>query len=230
MSTRILLIDQQPSSMAGVVDHLARAGHIAQVIADCEAARSIVDTDHPDVVLVGRLSGDTCRSDYCRDLRGIAPAGQTTIIVALPATASRTRIRCLEEGADDVVEVPVAPQRIAARITAFLSQDQRHGCQSILRYGQLMMSLDQLKVHAAGTIMQLSPTGFRLLRTFLEHPEERLSRSDLMKSLGRRGGGSRAIDSQIRRLRQAMATAGIGNLIVTISSVGYMLSAAGTGF
>jgi len=93
-----------------------------------------------------------------------------------------------------------------------------------------MMSIDELKVRAAGAIIQLSPTGFRLLQTFLEHPEETLSRNDLMKSLGRLGAGSRAIDSQIRRLRQAMAAAGIGHLIVTISSVGYMLSGGVSGF
>jgi two-component system phosphate regulon response regulator PhoB len=230
MTARILLIDQEPSALAAVVDHLDRAGYAAQIVADCDAARTIIDVDRPDVVVVGRLSGDICRSDYCRDLRSIAPAGQIAIIVAIPVSASRTRIRCLEEGADDVIESPVVAQRLTARISAFLSPERTVGYQSILRYGQLMMSIDELKVRAAGAIIQLSPTGFRLLQTFLEHPEETLSRNDLMKSLGRVGAGSRAIDSQIRRLRQAMAAAGIGHLIVTISSVGYMLSCGVSGF
>lgn len=217
------MVDHNPSSLTAVVDHLALAGHAAQVVADCEAARAILLSDRASLVLIGQLSGDISRADYCRDLRAIAPAGQTVIIVALPESASRTRIRCLEEGADDVIDAPIVPQRMLQRVRSLLSPGEG-GYHSVLRYGAIVMSIDELKVRVGDTLIELSPAAFRLLRTFLEHPEQTLSRRDLMVSLGRRGGATRSIDSQVRRLRTAMSSAGAAHLIVTVSSVGYMLS------
>lgn len=55
---------------------------------------------------------------------------------------------------------------------------------SALRYGALKMGLDMVKVHVGKQRVNLDPTAFRLLRTFLENPEQMLSRRELIASLG----------------------------------------------
>lgn len=224
MARSVLFIDHDPPSLAEVVDYLEREGHDVRAAATIAAARTAICADRPDIILVGRLPGDTSRIDCCRELRDLVSPIQTAIIMAVPPSAPRVRVRCLEEGADDVVDAPFVPPLVGARIKALSSPAREDPVEGALRYDAIVMTLGDVKVRAAGRPIPLSPTGFRLLKTFLEHPEQILSRRDLMANLGRRGGCLRSIDSQVRRLRNAMASAGFGNLIVTISSVGYMLS------
>jgi two-component system phosphate regulon response regulator PhoB len=227
MRTRVLMIDRKPLWLADAADLLMRAQHAVTRAADLEAARIIISDRAPALILIGRPSGDLCRHELCAALRPLLPAGQGVIIVALPRGATLTAIRCLDEGADATIEEPVDPYDILLRAEAPHSGQviqQSH----VLRYGALTMDLDTVKVHAGKQRVDLGPTAFRLLRTFLENPEQMLSRRELIVSLGHTEASvnKKMVDSQVRRLRSAMAPAGLANLIVTVASIGYMLSGA----
>jgi DNA-binding response OmpR family regulator len=228
MRARVLMIDRKPLWLADAADLLMRAQHMVTRAADLEAARFIISDRAPALILIGRPSGDLCRHELCAALRPLLPAGQSVIIVALPRDATLTAIRCLEEGADATIEEPVDPHDILLRAEGLRSAGQVAPPGHILRYGALTMDLDMVKVHAGKQRVDLGPTAFRLLRTFLENPEQKLSRRELIASLGHTetSVNKKMVDSQVRRLRSAMAPAGLANLIVTVASIGYMLSGA----
>ena len=80
-------------------------------------------------------------------------------------------------------------------------------------------------MHRGEREIHLSPTEFRLLRHFLEHPGRVFSRAQLLD----RVWGSdleielRTVDATIRRLRRALNAGGEADLLRTVRAEGYSL-------
>ena len=80
-------------------------------------------------------------------------------------------------------------------------------------------------MHRGEREIHLSPTEFRLLRHFLEHPGRVFSRAQLLD----RVWGSdleielRTVDATIRRLRRALNAGGESDLLRTVRAEGYSL-------
>lgn len=218
----ILFIDRAAGQMSPHVRAGLDMGHVVEMVPDCEEAWRSVERRRPDAVVVGRLSGDVLRYDLCRRLRTVVPAGKAAIIVLAPPSASLTRIRCLEEGADSVVDDDIGPDRLWSRIGALIAPKGRSRTGERLVYGKIEMLVEEHKVVASGVPLALNLTSFAILRIFLEHPETILTRPYVSEALGRLHQ-ERTIDVHIRTLRLAMKPGGADELIVTVPQAGYML-------
>ena len=223
MSARVLLIDRRPDDLAGLANSLSHAGYAPALVEDSARALDCVRWDRPAIILMGRLFADMFRDVYCRRLRQLAPASATTIVVMLPDATRLTAIRCLESGADDVVGLDIDTHRLVRRLRALRTPICDEDDEVVLRYGQIEMNLGQHKVRACGTPISLGTTSFQVLRSFLERPEQILSRDELLATCTRIGTG-RSLYEHVRRLREAMAPLGAGPAIVTMPPAGYMLS------
>jgi two-component system phosphate regulon response regulator PhoB len=89
------------------------------------------------------------------------------------------------------------------------------------------MDISAHRVRHNGTPVALGPTEYRLLRHFLRNPEKVFSRDQLLEAVWPQNEeiAMRTVDVHIRRLRNALATAGAGELIRTVRSEGYSLDA-----
>jgi two-component system, OmpR family, phosphate regulon response regulator PhoB len=74
--------------------------------------------------------------------------------------------------------------------------------------------------------VHLSPIEFKLLRYFLERPEQVISREELHGAawLDNVHVGPRTVDVHVGRLRKALRSDGKDDLIRTVRSVGYAIS------
>ena len=220
----ILFIDRALKDASHHVQVARDLGHVVELIGDCEMAYRSVERVRPDAIVVGRLADDILRYDLCRQLRQIAPVGQSVIIALVPASARLSRIRCLEEGADGVIDDDSTLGHLWARINSFVSPRIKASGRDVLVYGQIKMDIDRHKATAAGLPLALNRTSFAILRHFLENPEQALTRQDISSALGRAGlHRERTIDVHIRTLRLAMKPGGAGGLVVTVPQSGYML-------
>lgn len=222
MRTRVMVIDRRPVECAALAKSLSGAGYQPVIVDDCHHALEAARRNRPAIILVGRLSADIFRDDYCQHLRDIAPAGTMAIVALLPGATRLTRIRCLEAGADDVLDQDIPAARLIARLDALCAQLSGAG-DAILKYGPLEMHIDQYKVRACGTPIEMSKTTFEILRSFLERPEQIISRTDLLATCNAIGT-YRSLSEHVRRLKRAMARLGIANSIITVPPTGYMLS------
>ena len=143
------------------------------------------------------------------------------------------RVQGLDTGADDYLTKPFSPAELLARIKAVLRRAQGSKGAGAgldrLAFSDLLMDLTTYTVLRAGTEVKLGPTEFRLLRHFLQHPEAVFTREDLLASVW---GGNvhvevRTVDVHIRRLRKALNADGGTDLIRTVRSAGYALTARG---
>lgn len=121
------------------------------------------------------------------------------------------------------------PHEIIAGVRRALQGERATPQHETLSYADVDMHLAAHQVRRAGRDIHLTPTEYRLLRHFLEHPERALSRDELARAAWptKTGVGDRTVDVHMGRLRRALSVEPPDDLIRTIWSVGYALSAKG---
>ena len=94
----------------------------------------------------------------------------------------------------------------------------------MLRCGDLVLDESRWTVHRAGTLVDLSPTEFRLLACLLRHQGSVLTRAELLERVWGRGyrGQPQVVETYVSYLRRKLH--GLGPpLIHTRRGVGYLL-------
>ena len=100
----------------------------------------------------------------------------------------------------------------------------------MLRCGDLVLDESRWTVHRAGTLVDLSPTEFRLLACLLRHQGSVLSRTQLLQHVWGRGytGQSQVVETYVSYLRRKLHRLG-PPLIHTRRGAGYLLRAPDLG-
>lgn len=95
-----------------------------------------------------------------------------------------------------------------------------------LTYADVAMDVSEHRVWRAGREVHLTPTEFRLLKYFLEHPNKVFSRKELADAVWRakRRSSGRTVDVHVARLRKALGSQTEQDLIRTVWTVGYALT------
>jgi two-component system, OmpR family, response regulator len=100
----------------------------------------------------------------------------------------------------------------------------------VLRCGDLVLDESRWTVHRAGTLVDLSPTEFRLLACLLRHQGSVLSRAQLLQKVwgDRYTGQSQVVETYVSYLRRKLHRLG-PPLIHTRRGAGYLLCAPDPG-
>jgi two-component system OmpR family response regulator len=98
----------------------------------------------------------------------------------------------------------------------------------VLRCGDLVLDESRWTVHRAGTLVDLSPTEFRLLACLLGDQGSVLTRAELLERVWGRGysGQPQVVETYVSYLRRKLDRLG-PPLIHTRRGVGYMLCGPG---
>jgi len=228
MSSRVLIVEDEPDIRALVVHHLKREGYQVSAASSGEEALRQVQAALPDLVLLDLMMPAMDGLEVCRRLRQ-DPATASLPIVMLTAKGDEVdRVLGLEIGADDYVVKPFSPKELVARVRAVLRRSRPAPGAAPLRLGALLMDLGTHTVSVGGEALALTPKEFDLLRALVEARGRVLSREFL---LDRVWGYSRAseiesrtVDVHVRRLRVKLGPE--GGRILTVKSVGYRLDTA----
>lgn len=96
---------------------------------------------------------------------------------------------------------------------------------AVLHFADVRLEIFSCRVFRRDREVRLSLRNFRLLRFFLEHPRQALSRQQLIAVLWGMHSGmkERAVDVRITGLRRVLNAGGEENLIQTVRGVGYRL-------
>lgn len=228
MSSRVLIVEDEPDIRELVVHHLKREGYQVSAAASGEEALRQVQAAPPDLVLLDLMMPAMDGLEVCRRLRQ-DPATASLPIVMLTARGDEIdRVLGLEIGADDYVVKPFSPKELLARVRAVLRRSRPAGGAEPLKLGALVIDLGTHTASVGGETLALTPKEFDLLRALIEAHGRVLSREFL---LDRVWGYSRAseiesrtVDVHVRRLRVKLGPE--GRRILTVKSVGYRLDTA----
>ncbi len=165
-------------------------------------------------------------------LRRIRAVSQVPVVMLTAKGTDNDRIVGLELGADDYLPKPFNPRELVARVKAVLRRSEQSAATSsrpkALTCSGIEMDPARREVLVDGESVHLTTTEFDLLRCFMRHPGQALSRDALMDML--RGVGyaayDRSIDVHVKNLRAKIEEDPRNpKRIKTVWGTGYMLAA-----
>jgi DNA-binding response OmpR family regulator len=233
MNGRVLVVDDDPSVREMLAEYLGGHGYEVAQADRGTAMREAVEASLPDVVLLDlNLPGEDGLS-LARFLRERFDVG---IIIVTGATGVADRVAGLEIGADDYVMKPFELRELLARIKSVLRRMQARAPAAMTvgtatPLGRAMVgacTLDTLSHQlfaADGHEIPLTAMEFDLLKVFLDHPNQVLTRDQLLTLTRNREWEpfDRSIDIRIARVRRKVeADPDKPQAIRTVRGAGYV--------
>ncbi len=200
MSGTVLIIEDDKRIANWVKVYFERAGFSAEVAHDGEAGLDLARFLDPDLIILDLMLPRLDGVDVCRILRRDS---DVPIIMLTAREAHVERIIGLNSGADDYIVKPFDPEEVIARAEAVLRR-VRGKTQQILTRNNITLNETTKSVTVDEEVVDLSQAQIALLSTFMRHPNQVLTRDQLISLTFSHGfqGFDRAIDSQIARLRK----------------------------
>jgi two-component system phosphate regulon response regulator PhoB len=221
----VLVVEDEPPLQKLLAYNLEAAGFETAQAFDGEEAVTLIEERPPDLLILDWMLPQLSGIELCRRLRRRPETAHLPIIMLTARGEEHDRLRGLETGADDFVTKPFSPAELIARVRAVLRRVRPAFAEQVLTFHDLRVDLAAHRVFRSEREIHLSPTEFRLLRHFLEHPGRVFSRVQL---LDRVWGTDldielRTVDATIRRLRRALNAGGEADLLRTVRAEGYAL-------
>ncbi len=219
--TSILVVEDEPGISSFVAKGLTSAGYNVTVVdKGTDAISGALGGDYSLIVLDIGLP-DMDGFEVLEQIRG---QGATLPIIVLTARSSvEDTVSGLEQGADDYMSKPFRFEELLARIRLRLknasSEDPTNMVQ--INVGGLHLDLRTRCATIDGEPVELSAREFTMLQAFMEHPDQALSRSQLLDMVWGYDfdPGSNVVDVYVRYLRRKIGS----ERIVTVRGMGYRL-------
>ncbi len=165
MTTKILVVDDDPSTVKFVSANLEANGYTALHARDGEEALKAIEKDLPDLVVLDIMMPKMDGYEVCRRLREWS---RIPVIMLSAKRDEKDKVKCLDIGADDYLCKPFGLDEILARIRAVL---RRSNITSSIRpaqpdfiSGDLDINFIERRVRISETEMPLTATEFGLLQ------------------------------------------------------------------
>jgi DNA-binding response OmpR family regulator len=198
----VLVVDDEPIVREVVVRYLEREGYATLEADDGDRARTLLEREALDLVVLDVMLPGTDGLDLCRWIRS---RSELPVIMLTARGEEADRIVGLELGADDYVTKPFSPRELAARVRTVLRR-ARVGALSRERivFGDVELDAQTRDVRKGGADVRLTAKEFDLLWFLASHPRRVFGRDQLMSRVW---GYEAALDTgtvtvHVRRLRE----------------------------
>lgn len=200
MSGTVLIVEDDTRIANWVKIYFERAGFSAEVAHDGETGLNMARFLSPDLIILDLMLPRLDGVELCRILRR---ESDVPIIMLTAREAPPERVLGLDSGADDYIVKPFDPKEVIARADAVLRR-ARGNVQQVLTRGNITLNETTRSVTLDGEPVPLSQAQIALLFTFMRHPNQVLTRDQLISLTFNHEfhGVDRAIDSQVARLRR----------------------------
>ena len=224
MGGTVLIIEDDTRIADWVKVYFERAGFSAEVAHDGESGLGLARRLTPDLIILDLVLPRLDGVDVCNVLRR---ESDVPIIMLTAREAPAERVIGLDSGADDYIVKPFDPEEVIARSEAVLRRVKGR-VQQVLRRGNITLNETTRSVTLDGEPVELSQAQIDLLPTFMRHPNQVLTRDQLISLTFNHEfhGFDRAIDSQVARLRKQISRDG-SQPIQTVYGAGYRFVAEG---
>jgi DNA-binding response OmpR family regulator len=224
MTTRILVVEDDPDIAELVARYLSKAGFLTDRAASGREALEAIRLKAPDLLVLDLMLPHVDGLEICRQVRAYEKTANTPIIMLTARADESERIVGLELGADDYLAKPFSPNELVARVRALLRRANRHApAAKTLAYRTIAVDTERHVVLLEGEAVTLTAKEFLLLEYLLKHRGRVLSRDLLLTDVWgyRYTGGTRTVDVHVRRLREKLPL--LVEAIVTVKQFGYKL-------
>ncbi len=218
---KILLVEDDARLSSRLVDDLSRKGYAVDVAANGVDAEHL-GTEWPyDAVILDLGLPHRSGLDVLRNWR--ARGNAVPVLILTARDAWHEKVDGFNAGADDYVAKPFHVEELAARLGALIRRTHAQPTGVVTADG---LTLDEARqaVVAGDRVIQLSGVEFRLLRYFMLHPGEVLSKAHLAEHIYDNDADrqSNVIEVYVNHLRNKLGSA----CITTRRGQGYVFGAS----
>jgi DNA-binding response OmpR family regulator len=217
----ILLVEDDPALGRGLCVNLEHEGYKVHLATDLQSAVIANKRKNFQLIILDLGLPDGNGFDFLKKIR---EAGSRLPVLILTAkTDIESVVQGLQSGANDYIRKPFDDRELLARIKTALKEPQVRSPQ--LRYGELLVLLDQRKVKFGEKEVELSPREFDILVYFVQNADVVVTRAALLDAVDKEGVlFDRTIDSNISHVRTRLKKSGIDSIqIASIYGIGYRL-------
>jgi DNA-binding response OmpR family regulator len=216
---RILIAEDEERIASFLEKGLRSHGYTTVTVTEGNAAAALArDRDFDLVVLDLGLPG----LDGLDALRELRNRGERIPVVILTAR-SDAAVEGFETGADDYVTKPFRFEELLARIRVRLKTPPSDE-PTVMRAGDVTLDVRTRRASIANRTIALTAREFALLETFMRHPDQVLSREQLLSHVWGYDfdPGSNVVEVYVRALRKKLGD----HVIETVRGMGYRLQSS----
>jgi len=177
---KILIVEDDKAILIGLKDDLEFEGYKVSIASNGkEGLKQAMDQEF-QLIILDILLPELNGFEVCKKLR---EAGKDTPILMLTAakTEEIDKVLGLELGADDYVTKPIGSRELVARVKAILRRArQKEKIGDIYEFGDISVNFKSHEVLKAGEKLHLTALEFKLLKLFIEHKGEVLTRDAIL--------------------------------------------------
>ena len=228
---RIMVVDDD-ADIANLIGEVLRdEGFLTRVVSDSRQALDAFREFQPDLATLDVMMPSVDGISLCLQLR---KDSDVPILFLSAKKDPPDRVVGLRIGADDYMGKPFDNDELVARVEALLRRTRQPVAtapNTQLRFGTFVIDLASVQAVSGSTQVPLTPTEFKLLRTFAVEPGRVFSRDDLLTGVWgyEPGSDTRLVDVHVGRLRKKLQDGGVEDVrIETSRGFGYRLIAITT--
>ena len=221
---RILVVEDEPGVAQFIRQGLTEAGYAVDVAREGREGLEYTFAADYDVIVLDIMLPKMNGLEVLREIRN--QGVKTPVLLLTARDGVDDRVRGLDTGADDYLVKPFAFPELLARIRALLRRPPLQAG-TVLKMADLEMDAATREVRRAGKAIDLSPREFSLLELLLRHPNQVLTRTQIVEHVWNFNFYSdmNVVDVYIGYLRRKIDRDFEPSLIQTIWGVGYRMSA-----
>ncbi|HVF49141.1 MAG TPA: response regulator transcription factor [Pyrinomonadaceae bacterium] len=220
---KVLIVEDDQAMAVALRDGFTYEGYAVQVARDGSAGLRLASEKGLDLVILDVMLPRMSGLDVCKQLRS---AGNSTPIIMLTARGQEIdKVLGLKTGADDYVTKPFSFLELMARVEAVLRRASKplESIESV-RFGDVAVNFKSFEATKGARPLELSPREYKMLKYFVEHRGEVVTRDQLLDAVWGYDGLplTRTVDMHIAKLRQKIEeTPSDPRYIITVHRVGY---------
>ncbi len=223
MVRKILLVEDEPGLRMTLVDRLQKEGYAVETAAAGDEGYRRGTEESFDLIMLDVMLPGKNGLELCRDLRQQGIAAPIIMLTARDQTLDK--VLGLKLGADDYLTKPFEMLELLARIEALLRRAHAGVASAgIHQFGSVKVDFRKAEVTRGSEKVDLAAKEFQLLRYFLEHRGEALTREQILKDVWgyHAATSTRTVDVHVAWLRQKLEEdPKQPHWILTIHGMGY---------
>ena len=222
MNPKILICDDSPSVHESISVLLSAEGMDTVSVYNGEDALILLRGGGIDLIILDIMLPALSGTEVCREIRRTS---DVPIIMLSALGSENNRIQGLRLGADDYVTKPFSPLELAERVRAILRRTHQLTNRKELHFAELTVDPDAYTANVNEQRLDVTPSEVKMLIYFIKNAGKVLSREQLLNAVWGFDyrGDSRAVDSQIARLRKKLPLENLHFKIESVYGIGYKL-------
>src|SRR5262245_15908012 len=221
---KVLIVEDDESMGAALKDGFSYEGYEVVFATDGAEGLRLATERAPDLVILDVMLPKMSGLDVCQEIR---KTGSAVPIIMLTARGQEIdKVLGLKLGADDYVTKPFGFMELMARVEALLRRAAGRGGATADSYafGEVTVDFKKAEVRRKGKPLDLSAREFRLLKYFIEHKGEVISRDTLLDEVWgyEETPLTRTVDMHVAKLRKKIENRPSDpQFLLTVHGLGY---------